>query len=70
MDPPRVGLGEELCHDLLNYEINKIIYVSCNPSTLAKDLEILKTKKYNINSIQPIDMFPNTSAVESVCVFN
>lgn len=67
LDPPRVGLGEELCHDLLSYEINKIIYVSCNPSTLAKDLEILK-QKYNINSIQPIDMFPNTSAVESVCV--
>lgn len=66
LDPPRTGLQKELCEALTEYKIPRLVYVSCNPSTLAKDLEILKDV-YKINSIQPIDMFPNTSAVESVC---
>ena len=69
LDPPRTGLQPELCEALNEYKINKIIYVSCNPATLAKDLEILK-EVYNINSIQPLDMFPQTSAVECVCTLS
>lgn len=65
LDPPRTGLQPELCEALCSFKIPRIIYVSCNPATLAKDLEILK-EIYKINSIQPFDMFPNTSAVESV----
>ena len=66
-DPPRVGLGSELCEAILESGAKRFIYVSCNPATLAKDLNIL-TKKYNVNSIEPFDMFPNTSHVEAICV--
>ena len=45
--------------------IEKIVYVSCNPSTLARDLKVL-TRKYKIRRIQPVDMFPGTAAVEAV----
>ena len=68
-DPPRVGLGSELCEAILESGAKRFIYVSCNPATLAKDLNIL-TKKYNVNSIEPFDMFPNTSHVETICVLN
>ena len=66
-DPPRVGLGSELCEAILESGAKRFIYVSCNPATLAKDLNIL-TKKYNVNSIEPFDMFPNTSHVETVAL--
>lgn len=65
VDPPRTGLGNELINVLLKESPRKIIYTSCNPSTLAKDLKILSSK-YKISFIQPIDMFPFTSNVECV----
>lgn len=65
VDPPRTGLGADLCQTIINSNVKKVIYVSCNPATLAKDLNIL-TKNYNIKSIQPVDMFPLTSHVECV----
>ncbi len=66
VDPPRTGL-ENLAKHLLTLNSKKIVYVSCNPSTLAKDLKIL-TKKYKIKIIQPIDMFPGTPHVECVAL--
>ena len=66
-DPPRTGLGEKFISAILDSNVKRFIYVSCNPATLAKDLEVLK-EKYNINSITPVDMFPQTPLVESVCV--
>ncbi len=65
VDPPRTGLGPDLCDTILNSNVKRVIYVSCNPATLAKDLNKLTTK-YNINSIQPVDMFPNTAHVECI----
>ena len=64
-DPPRTGLGENFINAILNSGIKRFIYVSCNPSTLAKDLELLK-QKYNINSITPLDMFPGSVHCESI----
>ncbi len=64
-DPPRTGLGEELIDSILKANIKRIVYVSCNPSTLAKDLNIL-TNDYKIRYIQPVDMFPQTAKVEAV----
>ncbi len=65
VDPSRVGLDNELLDLLLANPIKKIVYVSCNPSTLTKNLNVLKAK-YNIKYIQPIDMFGQTSHIESV----
>lgn len=64
-DPPRTGLGNEFIKAIINSNIKRFIYVSCNPSTLAKDLELLR-KAYNINSITPLDMFPGTMHCESI----
>lgn len=65
LDPPRTGLEESLVALLLQAAIPMIVYVSCNPSTLAKNLASL-LPAYDIQLIQPIDMFPQTASVESV----
>lgn len=65
VDPPRTGLGEAFIKTILEVGIKRIVYVSCNPATLAKDLDKLSAK-YQINSITPLDMFPQTALVESV----
>ncbi|VEU82242.1 23S rRNA (uracil(1939)-C(5))-methyltransferase RlmD [Acholeplasma hippikon] len=64
-DPPRTGLGYETIKQVLKYKPKKLIYGSCNPSTLAKDLEML-LKVYDLKEIVPLDMFPYTPLVESV----
>ena len=65
VDPPRTGMGPELIEMLKRVQPKRIVYVSCNPSTLAKNLKEL-TKKYRVDYIQPIDMLPQTSHVEAV----
>lgn len=65
VDPPRTGLGESLIQTILKVKPKRFVYTSCNPSTLAKDLQQL-TKIYKIEYIQPVDMFPQTAQVESV----
>ena len=66
-DPPRAGMAESVCRKLLEIEPEKIVYVSCNPATQARDLLILSSK-YTIKKIQPVDMFPQTHHVENVVV--
>ena len=65
VDPPRSGLTNEGIKDILNINPTKIIYVSCDPMTLARDLKKLNDK-YEIKEITPVDMFPNTYHVETV----
>lgn len=65
VDPPRTGLAPSLINTILKVKPNRVVYTSCNPSTLAKDLQEL-TKIYHVEYIQPMDMFPQTSHVESV----
>ncbi|WP_194946736.1 23S rRNA (uracil(1939)-C(5))-methyltransferase RlmD [Bombilactobacillus apium] len=65
VDPPRTGLATSLSNYLLQSQPAKIVYTSCNPATLARDLKLL-SKKYRIDFIQPLDMFPQTPHVESV----
>jgi 23S rRNA (uracil1939-C5)-methyltransferase len=67
LDPPRTGLDNDVIVELLKAKIKKIIYVSCNPSTLAKNVAQM-TEFYEIAYIQPIDMFPHTASVESLTV--
>lgn len=67
VDPPRSGLGENLCNHLLTINAKKIVYVSCNPATLARDLEQLCKTDYHLKTVQPVDMFPHTYHIETVC---
>ncbi len=64
-DPPRSGLDDSLIKTLKAAKIKKMIYVSCNPSTLAKNIAELSSL-YDVSLIQPIDMFPHTASVESI----
>jgi len=64
-DPPRVGMHEDVCKMLLQALPQRIVYVSCNPATQARDLKIL-TDRYEITAAQPVDMFPHTMHVENV----
>ena len=67
IDPPRVGMHKDVVGQVLLISPEKIVYVSCNPSTLARDLEML-APKYEISQIQPIDMFPHTYHIESIAL--
>ncbi|MBG9657312.1 MAG: 23S rRNA (uracil(1939)-C(5))-methyltransferase RlmD [Bacillota bacterium] len=65
VDPPRTGLDQQLLKTILKVQPKKVVYVSCNPSTLAKDISVLSSK-YHVSGIQPVDMFPQTAHVEAV----
>jgi 23S rRNA (uracil1939-C5)-methyltransferase len=66
VDPPRAGLHKHVVKSLLKMRAPKIIYVSCNPSTLARDLKILCEEYYKLEEVQPVDMFPHTYHIEAV----
>lgn len=65
VDPPRAGMDEPVTEVILNAEPKRIVYVSCNPATQARDLALLSAK-YRIVAVQPVDMFPHTHHVENV----
>ena len=66
VDPPRAGCDRKVLETFAALEPEKIIYVSCNPATLARDLKILDELNYRVKKIQPVDMFPFTSHIETV----
>ncbi len=67
VDPPRSGLSSEMTDLLLHKKPKKILYISCNPATLCRDLALLLTA-YTTDGITPVDLFPQTGHVESVCL--
>ena len=68
MDPVRAGCSESVLNAAADMEPERIIYVSCNPATFARDAKILRRKGYELKEIQPVDMFPQTMHVECVCL--
>ncbi len=66
-DPPRAGMHEDVVTTLLKLAPKKIVYISCNPSTQARDIQLLKGK-YVLDQVTPVDMFPHTSHIESVAL--
>ena len=66
VDPPRKGLAKEFIEAVLEIQPEKMVYVSCNPSTLARDLGLLSEGGYTVEKVQPVDMFPQTHHIESV----
>ncbi len=71
MDPPRAGSDTKFLDFLIKMSPQKVVYISCNPETLARDLEyIAQNSEYKVQKIQPVDMFPHTSHVETVVLLN
>ncbi|WP_102260974.1 23S rRNA (uracil(1939)-C(5))-methyltransferase RlmD [Mesobacillus jeotgali] len=66
VDPPRKGCDEALLQTIIDMKPKKVVYVSCNPATLARDLRILEDGGYKTVEVQPVDMFPQTTHVECV----
>ncbi|MDX8046821.1 23S rRNA (uracil(1939)-C(5))-methyltransferase RlmD [Gracilibacillus sp. S3-1-1] len=66
VDPPRKGCDEALLQAMLEMKPKRIVYVSCNPSTLARDLRVLEDGGYETKEVQPVDMFPQTNHIEAV----
>lgn len=64
-DPPRAGMHPDVVEKLLQVQADRIVYVSCNPATQARDLELLSVK-YGVTRVQPVDMFPQTHHVENI----
>lgn len=66
-DPPRAGMHEKVVQSILNANPLRIVYVSCNPATQARDIALM-AEKYKIVKTQPVDMFPHTNHVENICL--
>lgn len=66
LDPPRKGCDQALLEAVITTAPERIVYVSCNPATLARDLRLLEERGYKTREVQPIDMFPHTNHVECV----
>jgi 23S rRNA (uracil1939-C5)-methyltransferase len=66
VDPPRAGMHPDVVKTILQAAPKRIVYVSCNPATQARDMEMMSAD-YQITDVQPVDMFPHTYHVENVC---
>ena len=67
MDPPRAGSDEAFLSALVYASPKKVVYISCNPETQARDVQYLTKHGYKIMGIQPMDLFPHTDHVENIC---
>ncbi len=67
MDPPRAGSSRKFIESLAKMAPKRVVYISCNPETLARDLNLIIKKGYTVKAIQPVDMFPHTNHIECVC---
>ncbi len=68
VDPPRKGCDPELIHTMLQIRPKRIVYVSCDPATLARDLKLLCAGGYKLQKVQPVDQFPHSVHIENVCL--
>ena len=68
VDPPRAGLTQKIIKRISDFGTKQLIYVSCNPATLARDLNWLKEFGFILKTAQPVDMFPHTYHIENVCL--
>ena len=70
VDPPRVGIREDALDKIISYGVDQIVYISCNPKSLAENLAAFQSRGYRIESVKPFDNFPGTKHVETVCLLS
>jgi len=70
LDPPRTGVGPEALDGVIAWSAPRVVYVSCDPPTLARDAKRLVAAGYSMTSIDAFDLFPNTAHVETISVFD
>jgi 23S rRNA (uracil1939-C5)-methyltransferase len=69
VDPPRAGLGVETAEKIAGLKPERIVYVSCNPSTFAREAKTFLEKGYALRRVKLVDQFPNTYHIESIALF-
>ena len=70
LDPPRDGIHPKALDKIINYQVDRIVYISCKPTSLARDLEILLQRGYRVEKVCPVNQFPWTSNIETVCLLS
>ncbi len=70
VDPPRKGCGRACLDTMLSMAPERIVYVSCDSATMARDLKLLCEGGYELKKVQPVDMFPHTAGIETVCLLS
>ena len=70
LDPPRDGIHPKALDKIINYGVSQMVYISCKPTSLARDLEVLQARGYKVEKVCCVDMFPNTVHVETICLLD
>lgn len=70
LDPPRDGINPKALEKIIRYNVPQMVYISCKPTSLARDLEVLQARGYEVKKICCVDMFPSTFHVETVCLLS
>ncbi|MBS7181871.1 MAG: 23S rRNA (uracil(1939)-C(5))-methyltransferase RlmD [Eubacterium sp.] len=70
LDPPRDGINPKALQKIIDFGVNNLVYISCKPTSLARDLEMLQQQGYKVEKACAVDMFPNTVHVETVCLLS
>ena len=70
LDPPRDGINPQALEKIIRYNVPQMVYISCKPTSLARDLEVLQARGYEVKKVCCVDMFPNTVHVETVCLLS
>ena len=70
LDPPREGINPKALHKIIKYRAERIVYISCKPTSLARDLEALLQGGYKVECVKCVDMFPGTVHIETAVLLN
>ena len=70
LDPPRDGVNPKALMKILNFGVERLVYIACKPTSLARDLEMIQGRGYKVEKIACVDLFPNTVHVETVCLLS
>ena len=70
LDPPRDGVNPKALRKIIDFGVNRMVYIACKPTSLARDLEMLQGHGYKVEKIACVDLFPNTVHVETVCLLS
>ena len=70
LDPPRDGINPKALEKIIRYNVPQMVYISCKPTSLARDLEVLQARGYEVKKVCCVDMFPSTTHVETVCLLS
>lgn len=67
LDPPRDGVHPKALEKIINFGVNRLVYIACKPTSLARDLEPLQAQGYQVKRVGCVDLFPSTYHVETIC---